>query len=72
MRVRLTNNLIYVFVVPVIELFAVVYAMRNSNDVKMVIAVQLPVYSGIPFTFYINTGRSNITPFRAFMRHACP
>jgi MFS transporter, YQGE family, putative transporter len=54
MRVLLVTNLIYAFVMPVIEIFIGAYVMRNSNDVKMVIAYQLAVYSGVPFTFLIN------------------
>jgi len=54
MRVLLITNLIYAFVMPVIEIFIGAYVMRNSNDVKMVIAYQLAVYTGIPFTFMVN------------------
>ncbi|XHR27306.1 MAG: MFS transporter [Chthoniobacteraceae bacterium] len=54
MRVLLIANLIYAFVMPVIEIFIGAYVMRNSNDVKMVIAYQLAVYAGIPFTFLLN------------------
>lgn len=54
MRVLVVTNLIYALVLPVIELFVGAYVMRNSNDVKMVIAYQLAVYTGIPFTFYLN------------------
>src|SRR5208282_5282784 len=54
MRVLLVTNLIYAFVMPVIEIFIGAYVMRNSNDVKMVIAYQLAVYTGIPFTFLVN------------------
>jgi YQGE family putative transporter len=54
MRVLLITNLIYAFVMPIIEIFIGAYVMRNSNDVKMVIAYQLAVYTGIPFTFLLN------------------
>lgn len=54
MRVLIVTNLIYTLVLPVIELFVGAYVMRNSNDVKMVIAYQMAVYTGIPFTFYLN------------------
>lgn len=54
MRVLLVTNMIYALVMPVIEIFVGAYVMRNSNDVKMVIAYQLAVYTGIPFTFFIN------------------
>jgi len=54
MRVLLVTNLIYALVMPVIELFVGAYVMRNSNDVRMVVTYQLAVYTGIPFTFFIN------------------
>ena len=54
MRVLLVTNFIYAFVMPVIEIFIGAYVMRNSNDAKMVIAYQLAVYTGIPFTFLLN------------------
>lgn len=54
MRILLLTNLVYGFVLPVIEIFVGAYVMRNSNDVKMVVAYQLAVYTGIPITFYLN------------------
>lgn len=54
MRVLLVTNFIYAFVMPVIEIFIGAYVMRNSNDVKMVIAYQLAVYTGVPATFLVN------------------
>lgn len=54
MRVLLVTNLIYALVMPVIELFVGAYVMRNSNDPRMVVAYQLAVYTGIPFTFFLN------------------
>jgi len=55
MRILLLTNLIYAFVLPVIDVFVAAYVMRNSqNDVKMVVLYQLAVYTGIPFTFLIN------------------
>ena len=54
MRVLLITNLVYALVMPVIELFVGAYVMRNSNDVRMVVTYQLAVYTGIPFTFFIN------------------
>jgi hypothetical protein len=53
MRSCLTN-LIYAFVLPVIDVFVGAYVMRNSQNVKMVVIYQLAVYTGIPFTFLIN------------------
>lgn len=54
MRVLLATNLIYAFVLPVIEIFVGAYIMRSSNDPKIVIIYQLTVYTGIPLTFLIN------------------
>jgi MFS transporter, YQGE family, putative transporter len=54
MRILLLTNLIYAFVLPVIDVFVSAYVMRNSHDVKMVVIYQLAVYTGIPFTFLIN------------------
>jgi YQGE family putative transporter len=54
MRVLLVTNLIYAFVIPVIEIFVGAYIMRNSNDPKIVVIYQLTVYTGIPITFFIN------------------
>ena len=54
MRILLLTNLIYAFVLPVIDVFVGAYVMRNSHDVKMVVLYQLAVYTGIPFTFLIN------------------
>ncbi len=54
MRVLLVTNMIYAFVLPVIEIFVGAYIMRNSNDPKIVALYQLTVYTGIPLTFLIN------------------
>ena len=54
MRILLLTNLIYAFVLPVIDVFVGAYVMRNSQDVRMVVIYQLAVYTGIPFTFLIN------------------
>lgn len=54
MRILLLTNLIYAFVLPVIDVFVAAYVYRNSQDVKMVVLYQLAVYTGIPFTFLIN------------------
>ncbi len=48
MRVLLVTNMIYAFVLPVIEIFVGAYIMRNSNDPKIVALYQLTVYTGIP------------------------
>ncbi len=54
MRVLLITNLIYAFVLPVIEIFVGAYIMRSSNDPKIVALYQLTVYAGIPITFLVN------------------
>lgn len=54
MQILLLTNLIYAFVLPVIDIFVGAYVMRNTQDVKMVVIYQLAVYTGIPFTFLVN------------------
>jgi len=54
MRLVLITNMIYAFVIPVIDIFVGAYIMRSSNDPSMVAVYQLCVYTGIPFTFLIN------------------
>lgn len=54
MRVLLITNLVYALVMPIVEMFIGAYVMRKSDDVKMVVAYQLAVYTGIPFTFLVN------------------
>ena len=53
-RILLITNLIYAFVLPVIEIFVGAYIMRSSNDPSIVAVYQLTVYTGIPITFCIN------------------
>jgi YQGE family putative transporter len=54
MRTLLITNMIYAFVLPVIDIFVGAYIMRNTSDPSMVAFYQLTVYTGIPFTFLIN------------------
>lgn len=54
MRVLLVTNMVYAFVLPIIEIFIVAYIMRNSNDPVKAVIYYLTVYAGIPFTFLIN------------------
>ncbi len=54
MRILLLTNLIYAFVLPVIDVFVAAYVYRHSKNVSMVVVYQLAVYTGIPFTFLIN------------------
>ncbi|MCK9451794.1 MAG: MFS transporter [Bacteroidales bacterium] len=54
MRLVLITNMIYAFVLPIIDIFVGAYIMRSSNNPSMVAVYQLSVYTGIPFTFLIN------------------
>lgn len=54
MRVLLITNMLYAFVLPVVELFVGTYIMRNSTELAYVVGYQLAVYTGIPLTFLIN------------------
>lgn len=53
-RVLLVTNMVYAFVLPVIEIFVGAYIMRSSNDPAIVAIYQLTVYTGIPITFLVN------------------
>ncbi|NQU34528.1 MAG: MFS transporter [Bacteroidetes bacterium] len=53
-KVLIVTNLIYSFVLPVIDIFVASYIMRNSNDPAKVIFYQMAIYTGIPITFFIN------------------
>jgi MFS transporter, YQGE family, putative transporter len=54
MRLVLATNMIYAFVLPVVDIFVGAYIMRSSNNPSMVAVYQLCVYTGIPFTFLLN------------------
>ncbi len=54
MRGLLITNMIYAFVLPVIEIFVAAYVMRNSHDVSKVVTYQLAIYAGDPLAFWIN------------------
>ncbi len=54
MRVLLLTNMLYAFVLPVVELFVGTYIMRNSSELAYVVGYQLAVYTGIPITFLVN------------------
>lgn len=54
MRVLLMTNLIYGWVLPIIELFIGAYIIRNSSDISLVMVFQLAQGTGIPLTFMIN------------------
>jgi len=53
-KILILTNVIYAFVLPVIDIFVAAYIMRNSNDPSKVMLYQLAIYTGIPITFYIN------------------
>ncbi|MEE9363689.1 MAG: MFS transporter [Cellulophaga sp.] len=53
-KILILTNLIYAFVLPVIDIFVASYIMRNSNDPSKVILYQLAIYTGIPITFFVN------------------
>ncbi len=54
MRILLITNMIYAFVLPVIEIYIGAYIMRDTNNPTLVIVYQLCVFTGIPITFLIN------------------
>ena len=53
-RILILTNLVYAFVLPVIDIFVAAYVMRNSNDPTKVVIYQLTIYTGIPLTFLLN------------------
>lgn len=53
-RVLMLTNLIYAFVLPVIDIFVAAYVMRSSDDPVKVVVYQLTIYTGIPLTFLLN------------------
>jgi len=53
-KILILTNVIYAFVLPVIDIFVASYIMRNSNDPAKVMFYQLAIYTGIPITFFIN------------------
>ena len=53
-KILIATNVIYAFVLPVIDIFVASYIMRNSNDPAKVMFYQLAIYTGIPITFFIN------------------
>jgi YQGE family putative transporter len=54
MRLLLITNMIYAFVLPIIDIFVGAYIMRSSDDPSLVAIYQLCVYTGIPLTFLLN------------------
>src|SRR5678809_1158393 len=53
-QILVFTNLVYAFVLPVIDIFVAAYVMRNSNDPTKVVIYQLTIYTGIPLTFLLN------------------
>jgi len=53
-KILILTNLIYAFVLPVVDIFVASYIMRNSNNPSKVMFYQLAIYTGIPITFFIN------------------
>jgi MFS transporter, YQGE family, putative transporter len=54
MQVLMVSNMIYAFVLPVIEIFVAAYVMRNSRAVAKVVTYQLSIYAATPLAFYLN------------------
>ncbi|MEO5942398.1 MAG: MFS transporter, partial [Ferruginibacter sp.] len=53
-RILILTNLVYAFVLPVIDIFVAAYIMRNSNDPTKVVIYQLTIYTAIPLAFLLN------------------
>jgi len=54
-RILIFTNLVYAFVLPVIDTFVAAYIMRNTHgDITKVVIYQLTIYTGIPLTFLLN------------------
>lgn len=53
-QILVLTNMVYAFVLPVIDIFVAAYIMRNSNDPAKVVIYQLTIYTGIPLTFLLN------------------
>jgi len=54
MRTLLKTNMVYAFVIPVIELFVGAYIIRNAGDFSLVMIYQLAQGTGTVITFIIN------------------
>lgn len=54
MRVLLTTNMTYAWVLPIVEIFVGAYIMRNSGRPSYVALYQLAQYVGVVFTSIIN------------------
>jgi YQGE family putative transporter len=57
------SNMVYALVLPLIEIFAAAFVMRNTHAVDRVVIFQLSVYAATPLAFYLNgslMGRINV------------
>ena len=54
MRILLLTNMLFAFVLPVLEIFVAAYVMRNSHTVSKVLTYQLAIYTATPVAFLIN------------------
>jgi MFS transporter, YQGE family, putative transporter len=54
MQILLVSNMIYAFVLPVIEIFIAAYVMRNSQAVSKVVTYELSLYIATPVAFFVN------------------
>ena len=64
MRILLITNMLYSFVLPVVELFIGAYIMRNSSNTVLVVCFQLASYTGVPITFMLNGFLLRIIPIK--------
>ena len=64
MRVLLTTNFIYAFVLPVLYFFISMYIMRNTSDVRLVMSFQMANYTGLLITFFFNGYLLRIIPVK--------
>lgn len=54
-KILILTNLVYAFVLPVIDTFVAAYIMRSTHgDITKVVIYQLTIYTGIPLTFLLN------------------
>lgn len=54
-KILILTNLVYAFVLPVIDTFVAAYIMRSTHgDITKVVIYQLTIYTGIPITFLLN------------------
>jgi len=54
LRVLIVANMIFAFIMPVIDVFTAAYVMRQSNDVIQVVLYQLAFFTAIPAAFVLN------------------